>query len=278
MAILIDRRVDPSQKLDISLSGVPLESALQKIAQHCGLGVTRLGSVLYLGPPSGAEHLRTIAAMLEREIRHLPPAIKRKYRHTKAFAWEDLAMPRELLAELAREGGLKIAGLELVHHDLWAAADLPPMPLTDRLALIAVQFDLAFKVADRGQRLELVRFSEEMQRQPVAQRGATGPHYVPRPTTTTKAEPAASIEEKRIDRLVVQEKPLGPVLRQLADRLGLELKIDQQATAAAGISMDQRVSAHIEKATIDQVFRQLLKPTGLTFHRRGRVVEIVPGE
>ena len=74
------------------------------------------------------------------------------------------------------------------------------------------------------------------------------------------------------------EKPLGPVLKRLADRLGLELRIDESAIRAAGISMDQRVSVHIENATVDELFHQLLKSTGLTFHRRGRVVEIVPAE
>jgi hypothetical protein len=93
-----------------------------------------------------------------------------------------------------------------------------------------------------------------------------------------KTQPSASLEQTRVDRLVVQEKPLGPVLKQLADRLGLELKIDQRAIAAAGISLDQRVSVRIEKATVDELLRQLLKSTGLTFHRRDRIVEIVPVE
>jgi hypothetical protein len=278
VAILVDRRVDPSQKLDVSLNGVPLESALQTIAQSRGLGVARLGAVMYVGPPAAAEHLRQIAALLDKDTRHLPAALRLKYRQTKSLAWDDLATPRELLARLADESGLKISGLELVPHDLWAAADLPPLPLTDRLALVAVQFDLAFKIADRGEGVELTLLSQELRRQPQAERGAALSRSTPRPTVKTKAEPRASLEQTRVDRLVVQEKPLGPVLRQLADRLGLELKIDQQAIAAAGISLDQRVSVHVENATIDELLRQLLKSTDLTFHRRERVVEIVPAE
>ena len=45
-------------------------------------------------------------------------------------------------------------------HDLWAAADLPPISLVDRLTLIAIQFDLTFKVAEHGKRLELVPVPE----------------------------------------------------------------------------------------------------------------------
>ena len=58
VAVLIDRRVDPNQKLDLQLSGVPMDAALQQIADRCGLGVSRLGAVVYLGPPPAADHLR----------------------------------------------------------------------------------------------------------------------------------------------------------------------------------------------------------------------------
>jgi hypothetical protein len=216
--------------------------------------------------------------MLEQDIRRLPTAARRKFHQPKSLAWDDLATPRDLLSQLARDNGMELAGLDLVPHDLWAAADLPALTLTDRLTLIAVQFDLALKVSDRGQRLELVPFAEEIQRRPGGERGVVVPRAAPKPAAPAKAEPPTSIEDKRINKLVVQEKPLGPVLKQLADRLGLELKIDAQAIQAAGISMDQRVSVHVENATVDELFGQLLKSTSLTFHRRGRVVKIVPAE
>jgi hypothetical protein len=273
VAILIDRRVDPSQRLNISLKEMPLESALEAIARSRGLGVACLGSVVYLGPPAAAESLGAIAAALRKDIRRLSVATRQKFQHGQRLGWEDLATPRELLAELAHESGLEIVGLELVPHDLWAAADLPAMPLTDRLALIAVQFDLALKVADRGGRLELAPLTEAIRRP-----GVAGSRSRPKPTKTAKDEPSAKLELPHIDKLSVIEKPLGPVLKQLAGRLGLELRIDEKAIAAAGISLDQRVSVHVEHVTVDELLRQLLKSTRLTFHRRDRIVEIVPAE
>jgi hypothetical protein len=271
VAILIDRRVDPSQKLNVSLKQMPLDAALQAIARSRGLEVASLGSVVYLGPASAAENLGSIAAALEMGVRRLPPAMRRKYHHPQRLGWDDLATPRELLADLTREAGLEIAGLELVPHDLWAAADLPPMPLTDRLTLIAVQFDLALKVADNGRRLEVVPLPDSIRRSGGTLRSTPKPLAV-------QAEPPAALEQTRIDRISVVEKPLGPVLKQLANRLDFELRIDEHAIAAAGISLDQRVSVHIVDATVDQLLRQLLKSTRLTFHRRGRIVEIVPAE
>ena len=61
-----------------------------------------------------------------------------------------------------------------------------------------------------------------------------GGHQVP------LTEAATNIERVRIERLSVRAKPLGPVLRQLAQRLGLELKLDEQAIGRAGISLEQR--------------------------------------
>jgi len=161
VAILIDRRVDPDQKLDVSLKDVSLESALQTIARRLGLGTSRLGNVVYLGPARAADGLRGVAAALEKEVRRLPSAVQRKYLLPKRLVWEDFATPRELVDQLARDSGLKITGLEKVPHDLWAAADLPPSSLIDRLTLIAFQFDLTFEVADGGRRLKLATLPSE---------------------------------------------------------------------------------------------------------------------
>lgn len=269
VAVLIDRRVDPGQKIDISLKDMPLRAVFEAIARSRGLEIACLGSVVYVGPSSAARSLVPMASSLDKSIRRLPTAVRTKLRQLRPLQWDDLATPRELLEELAREGGIEISGLQRVPHDLWAAADLPAMTLTDRIALIAVQFDLAPKITNRGRQVELTPFSAAIE-------PASGNRAPTRPAVSPKAERPTTLEQTRIDRISIVEKPLGPVLRQLANRLGFELRIDHDAIAAAGISLDQRVSVRVEKVTIDELLHQLLKSTGLTFHRRDRVVEIVP--
>ena len=276
VAILIDRRVDPSEKLNLTIKDTPLRSALQEIADHCGLGVSRIGmAVVYFGPPSIAEKLPSIEAAFVRAVRRLSPPAQRKFFQSKALAWDDLASPRDLLAQLGQQNRVAIDGLDCVPHDLWAAADLPPLSLIDRLTLIAVQFDLTFKVASGEARLGLIPVPENL---PTPAKKSKETSVGSRPPRPPPAEPSASVERIRIQRLSVQAEPLGPVLRQLANRLGLELRMDEKALAAAGISLDQRVSVKIENATVDELLRQLLKSTGLKFHRRQRVVEILPAE
>jgi len=234
-----------------------------------------LGDIIFFGPRPAAERLPAVAATLTSDIRGLTTAMQRKYLLPKGFAWEDLATPRELLARLGRESELKIGGLERMPHDLWAAADLPPSSLVDRLTLIAIQFDMTFQVSAGGTQLELVALPDMGENPSEGHKRVAAPIAKPKQPA---AEPPANVKDIRIDRISVKEKPLGPVLKQLAERLHLELRIDQEAIQAAGISLEQRVSVQVENATVDALLLALLKSTRLTFHRHQRVVEIIPDE
>jgi len=277
VAVLLDRRIDPDRRQNVSLQGVPLRSALQTIAEKNQAAIATLGSVVYFGPPFAAERFQAATAALESAVRRLPPALREKYTSREACIWEDLAEPRELLLESARRQGLSFVNVEKVPHDLWAAADLPPLSLVDRLTLIAIQFDLRIQIVGDGTRLKLEPLPEDIAQSP-------GLPKQPAPSDTSPSKPHrlpaddTPPEQVRIDRLSVREKPLEAVLNQLAARLGLTLQIDRQAIAAAGISLDQRVSVEIKNATIDELFAKLLNPCGLTFHRRGKVIEIVPAK
>ena len=273
VAILVDRRVDPGQTLDLKLDSVPLETLLGKIAEHCGLGVSRLGPVFYLGPVQAANRLHSLAGEVGKNVRRLPSATQRKFLQTKPLVWDDLTSPRDLLVDLGQENGVKLSGLEQVPHDLWAAADLPPLSLVDRLTLVAIQFDLTFTIAADGTQIDLTPIPASLST-PTNDRPQPAAPRMP-PKRAAAAKPSAP-NETLIKRLEVKQKPLGPVLRDLARQLDLEMKIDEPAIRAAGISLDQLVSATIENATIDELLRNLLKSTGLTFHRRQKTVEIVP--
>ena len=156
VAVLIDRRVDPGQRVDLAFQGEPLGAVFEAIARHCGLGVSRLDNVVYLGPPAAAERLRGVATQWAAALRPLAPDRRAAFFRRKKLAWPDFSTPRDLLLQLGREGGLTLLNPERIPHDLWAAADLPPLSLADRLTLVAVQFDLTFRVTADGRRIELV--------------------------------------------------------------------------------------------------------------------------
>jgi hypothetical protein len=311
VAALIDRRVDADQKLDVELEGVTLRAAFEEIARGRGLGVSLLGPVLFLGPPAAASRLRTVAALREEDVRRLPAGVGEKFAALKPMAWDDLATPRELLAALAAENGVELTGLELVPHDLWAAADLPPLSWTDRLTLIAIQFDLTFAISADGTavrltalpgRLAVVRsYAGGSDPAATARKFAAlapgaeikvsaGRVYVRglvedqeritqprRPAHPPKPPARPGLASQRFT-LTVKEHRVGPLLEQLARQLKLELTIDRQAIGQAGISLDQRISFSVSDATVDELLQAAAKPAGLRAQRRGSAVEVGPAK
>jgi len=146
VALLVDRRLDPSATLEFSANDLPLEELVAELA-HARGGVSRVvGNTLYIGPAEASSPLRTLVALRTRELNDAirEGTGKRGYVKPNDFAWNDLATPRELLTRLAERYSFELQGLEQVPHDLWGAALLPQATLAETLSLILIQFDLTF--------------------------------------------------------------------------------------------------------------------------------------
>jgi hypothetical protein len=311
VAVLIDRRVDPGQTLEMQLNGLTVQGALDEIAARRGLGVTWLGPLAYLGPAQYTARLRTLAELRREETGRLPPAAAKGFLAARSMRWDDFATPRDLLAELAAASGIEIVGLEKVPHDLWAGADLPPLPLVDRLTLIAGQFDLTFQIAADGRAIALVPVPDDLAIVRSYPGGRDPARLAERwkslvPDGQVKVVGAKIFVRGLVEdlelitgsaRLAREPRPrprgdaqgeerftvrngrgqLGPVLEDLAGGLHVELQIDREGLERAGISLEQPVSFSVENATLDELFEAVVKPAGCTALRRGNVLEIRPG-
>ncbi len=314
VAVLIDRRVDPGQPLDLKRQATPVLEILVEAAASRNLGLCLFGPVTYFGPAPITHDLRTVGELRRQEIRSLPSSVARKFAQAKPLRWDDFATPREVLAGLAADGPLEILELDRVPHDLWAAADLPSLPLTDRLTLILGQFDLTFQVAPDGTAVTLVPIAPdpalvrsypggrqpeqllkawkavapesrfEIVGQKIFVRGRLEDHEridASRRPARRKTPPPKAADPSRL-RFTVKErnKPLGGVLRQfatqLATQLRLELKIDTDAMEAAGVSLEQLVSFDVEQATFEELLNAVLLPAGCKWQRSGNTIEIRP--
>jgi len=311
VAVFIDRRVDPGQEVEL-VGNMMLGKALLEVARSRGLGVCRLQSVVYFGPPHVTSRLRTVAELRRDEIRKLPQAVQRKFLDPEPLAWDDFATPRQLLTDLAKEAGVEILNLEQVPHDLWAAADLPGLSLVDRLTLIAGQFDLTFEVAPNGTRVKLVplpddvalvrsypggQHPEKLARQWAALvgkdnikvvggkiyvRGLLEDHERLDPSKHSGGPSVARTDGRDLDKkrftLTVTQQPVGPLLKQLAAQLQLDLRIDDRVLEESGALLQKRVSFSVKEVTLDGLIRAVLRPTGLRCQRRGREINIRPGK
>lgn len=316
VAVLLDRRVDPGQRLELNAEGRPLEEVFDAISRDRGLGVSIFEPVVYLGPPQAALRLRTLIAVRLEEVEQLPVAERRKFLATAPLAWADFATPRDVLTAMTGQAGVRVAELDRVPHDLWAAASVPALNLVERLCLVLGQFDLTFQVEPDGRTIRPVPVPgevavvrsypagtrpEETARRlaalaPGAEVRVSGARVFVKglvedferidsperpaapPGTGPDAKPAKPVPvgQIRIDSLAVQNKPLRQVLDVLGPKLGLEFQIDEQALRQAGISLDQLVSFEVKNATVDRLLAEMLKPAGLSFHRRDRTVLVRP--
>jgi hypothetical protein len=310
VGLLLDRRVDPERSVTLAVKATPLAGVCDQLAASAGIGFCRLGPLGYFGPGRTCNDLPTVAALRDEDVAHLPSAARIAWSRASAGGWPDFATPRELVEQLAQAAGAQVEGLGQVPHDLWAAADLPPLTVAQRLTLVAAQFDLAIEILDDGRAVRLIPWPErptiertysagtrarELAEQwaalaPRSQLRVEGTKVVVRgpledqqriaargKTSTRPAQPKrpAGIQ---VYTLKLEAVPLDRLLAKLGQQLDLQFEIDQPAVDRAKIDMRQNVSLKVEQATLDQLLAAALKPAGLTFVRQGTKVRVRPSE
>lgn len=303
VAILLDRRVDPQQPLSLTINGVALDDAVEQIAHRCDLEASWLNSLVYVGPAPAARRLRTLAALRADDAKRLSADRRAIVAREQPWHWDDLAAPRDLCQSLADEARLRPESLDALPHDLWAAADLPPLTWTERLTVVTNEFDLTFQFSEDGKSVRLVpivepvsierRYSGGRKPAEVAERYARLAPDAEIEVTEGKVIVRGRIEDherltakpkpphsgkpgKDVYTMRVHNQPLSAVLDKLRGQLGLKLTIDEGALEKAGVSLDERISFGIEEATLNELLTAVLKPVGLTFRGEGKTFEIVP--
>jgi hypothetical protein len=262
---------------------------------------------VYIGPQVVAERLRTLSALSHEALRNLPAASRRPLQERRAWQWEDLTTPRELLANLARQSDAKIEGQEQVPHDLLRGADLPSLAWIDRLLLLAVQFNLSFQLEQEGAVVRLVPLPEhaEITRSYPARGQAAALAQKWRgqlPAARIKADGdrvlvVARIEDhelleqaqrsgsakrttvkpgKQVYQLAVEKVPVRQLLSELGRKMNLEFEVDEATIRQAGRSLDSLVSFKVQDASLDELLAAALAPAGLAYTRQDRKVKISP--
>lgn len=296
VAIWLDRRVDPGFEVDLLVSDATFGEALQRVGSEIGGGVSFVGSVAYVGSKPVTGKLATLAAIRRDEVKQLPTAARTRFATSAPWTWETLTTPRELLSQLALLAGAKVINIELIPHDLWPAGDLPAMSLTDRMTLLLAGFDLTFEIARDGTAIRLT---------PIPQHVSIERSYSPRAslnaTTATIAEafPGVGIRKdgarlmitgtfeehevigrlargetirraettpgsKRFD-LRVENQPIGAIIKAIAEREALQLRMDPASQA----KLQQRISLDVKQLTLEELLDRALMSTGVTHRIEG---------
>ena len=273
--VFLDRRVDPSQRVSLDIEAHQIEDVLTAIAAGRGLGVSRLGRLVYLGPRSAADQLRPLAALRAEEMERLPPGQRATLQRQQPLHWPRLAQPRGLVTSLVEQTGWRVEQARRIGHDLWPAGGLPGLPIAEQLTVLLVGFDLTFELRPPERVIEIVPLNAERMKRLAggAKPRAEGDAHGARPETGKTFG-----ETRQVYTLRVAEQPVRAVLQELSRRLNWQIEIDEAAIRAAGRTADERVSFAVENVERDELLDALLRPAGLSFRRDDERITIVPGK
>jgi len=309
VAVLLDRRIDPGQSITLIVREKSAEEALKQLAAAAHAEWRAVGPVIYVGPAHAAAKLPTLAALRRQDAERLPAEVRSRLLKVQAWTWDELAEPRRLLDELAKQAGITVSNPEVIPHDLWPAVSLPPLAWVDRLSLLLAGFDLTFEIADQGKAVRLAPFPDKVlleksyvtrgpagtvaaqlrrvapdaeirvEQRKIVVAGLQEDHekieqllaYQNTPKTkTAKKGPV----EQRFSLTVGKNDPAGAVVRTIATQIGKELKYD----TAVLQKLKQNVPLSVKDVTLDELLTVTLKPLGLTYKLTDEALEIIAAE
>lgn len=272
-SVFIDRRVDPTLRIDLDLSATSAEQVLNAVASGRGLGVIRLRNTIYLGPARAAQELPALIKQRSVDIGRLPKDARVALLQRRPLQWERLSESRNLVASLARSTTWRIANVDSIPFDLWDANALPDLAFAESLTLLLIGFDLTFELHPADRTVVITPLADQADIEPTRRVESTPAK--PKKPLASQVKPAPA-GTKQVFTLRVQEKPVGAVLRELARRLNWSLQIDEAAIQAAGKSLDTRVSFSVENADREKLLYALLTPAGLEYRIEGTTVYVTP--
>lgn len=313
VAILLDRRVDPTTRLPVDIVNRSLRDGLQDLARKVNAEISVPENVVYVGPPAATRKLRTLIELRSAETQTKLVRENRRNELSKrqSYSWDDLNTPGDVLATIADRCHLTVRHPDLIPHDLWAEGHLPSVTCAEALSLVLVQFDLTFSWIDGGQGIELgpIPATVSVERRPrakgrsssdivklIAERfpqvetQGSGGDLIVRgtveeqeaitdllsPTPTKKpAGPAISPLSQRTFTLTFKRAPVRAVMKKLEES-SIVFVYDAAALNAANIDLNQTVDLQLEKASADEFFKALFGPLNLSFEIDHVTVRLSP--
>jgi hypothetical protein len=303
VAIFLDRRVDPSLKIDLNVQKFPLEVVLRNIAKRQGLGMAIVGPVVYIGPEATTRELATVAALHSQRGKKLPVRIRSRFTRPKPWQWPELTEPKALLQQMSQDVDVQVQNLDQLPHDLWPAVELPPLDFAHRLSIVLAGFQLSYQLDPQGKALRLIAMPSGVviqQRHDAGRRAAAIAKLLrdKLPDSQLKVESTKIVatgpmrDQRAIAKLIrdgklrvptrpgaasrqafsltVNGAPVAAILDKFSSQMGLKI------TRAPDIQeqLKQRVSFAVKDANLEQLMQAVLKETDLAFKLQGNNLSV----
>ncbi len=278
--VILDRRLDPDTPITIAAEDTPLVDLLGELAASLGGRCAILPASIRIVPGHAAA---LVAADTERTrtLASLPPALRRLAARRAPWAWGDGARPRDLLAEIALRASIDLAGLDDLPHDHLAAADLPALPLAERLDLLLAQFDR--RIDWRGAQTDADRVGLTIVPlpSPPGDDGAlvVAPAGLPLNTAVKPPRPAVAPRPPAPGMAtwtLEVAAPLDQLLATVAIRLDLELALDREGLRAKGIAPAEIVRLSVKEVDRATLLDRIVEPLNLEWTIDGHTLRVGP--
>ncbi len=311
VAVLLDRRIDPSQRITIAIDAKSFEGGIRMLVNQVKADVTVAGDTLVVGPPETIRNLRTRIVVSRDElnsVKNLSPKQQFAILRRHEVRWEDLTSPREILTKISDRYQVKIENLDFVPHDLWAGGTIVYPNFVESLTIVLTQFQLSFEWVDqktiriipeapnvaiershrpKGMTLDeaISIVKQEASHLKVMKTGreltfsgriedheAIAVLIGERPPP--RRSPTTSKTTPLRDRrftLNMVRKPFGSLMATLQSQ-GIEVRYDAQTLNDAGIDLAEKISLELKQATIDQLLNESCEKVGLAYEIDGDVI------
>ncbi len=155
-AIFLDRRVDPTLQQTSQLLRLTTEQIVWKTAEANGLGVARVGNLLYVGPKDTAARLPFVIKAVEKQARKLDKATRNRWNARRELRWPAATSTKEITAWFSTSLGVKFSSD--VAFDVLPETDWPQLSAAEQVSIFLACFDAAIVIEEKGNAAKLVAF------------------------------------------------------------------------------------------------------------------------
>lgn len=317
VAILLDRRIDPTQKVEVAIAAEFFDEGIRGFVKQAGCEISVVADTIFVGPPETALYLKTRLELARDEfdeVEDLSP--KRQFELLRRYElnWDAVTSPQEIIAKQADRYNIRIINLEMIPHDLWKGGTIAYPNFIEGNLMILSQYGLSFEWIDANQIRIVNQIPDVGINQGHRPKGMTLKEAV---TLTNQKFPKLNAREYRNTLLFtgtvedheavailigekqstrqrpgtttsdslrdvrftfkMVEKPFGSLMATLKVQ-GIEVRYDPQQIQAANIDLGKLISLELNEATIHQLLEKSCEKVGLSYRIDGDVIELVVPE
>ena len=146
IAIFLDRRINPTQQIQLEVQDKTLSAVLQQIANQANAQTSYIRNVIYIGPVKTTHLLATVAAIHAEQHRRNQAENKVLFTVGKSTQWNRLSQSRSIVTAIAKTVNAEITNIEAIPFDLWDKHTLPNLPFAMRMSIVLAGFDLTYQM------------------------------------------------------------------------------------------------------------------------------------